>query len=111
MQDCGDAGVLRALVRRQDRKLDPKLRHHLQALQIDGGFRQPHPFRQAFKARLEVSDAPIDLRVAIMVVRQWQNHVVISLGDPGSMPGEAFPAESVGVQDRVIDLGFLSLHP
>ncbi len=58
-----------ALVGRKDGEEDAVLGQQVQGLAIDSGFRQPHAFRLAAEAMLEVGDAPADLGDA--VARRW----------------------------------------
>src|SRR5690242_3784803 len=66
---CADSAEAPCLVRGQNCELDSELGHDVERLQIDGSLRQPHAFRFSLKARLEIANAPVDLRIAIVIVR------------------------------------------
>src|SRR5690349_10259231 len=63
------------LPRRKKGELDPVGGQNLQSFHIDRGFWQPHAFRRAPEAILEIPNAPLDLRSFVARVGQRQNHV------------------------------------
>src|ERR1700733_9661585 len=95
------------LARRKNRELDPVLRQHLESFGIDRGFRQPHSFRLAAKARLEIANTPLYLRDFVSPVGQRQNHVVVTLRNRRAVSRKAFLTQLVGLKNRFINLAAL----
>ncbi len=85
----GEAGDAGALVGREDGELDAFLRHEVEHVAVDGGFGQPHAFRLAAEAVLEVGDAPADLGEGVAGAGQRHDDVVVDLRDGGAVAGEA----------------------
>src|SRR6185437_8809840 len=95
----------RALMRRKNREPDSVPRQQVQTFQIDGSFRQPHAFRLASKAMLEVGDAPADLRDFVLRGGEWKDDVVVDLSDRRAMAAKSLHADAIGVDDFPIAQG------
>ena len=80
-------------------------------MQIDRGFRQPHPLGMAAKSFFKIANTPENLRVFVLARGQGKDHVVIGLGHGRTMAGEEPLAFAVGRQDRFIHRRTLLLHP
>ena len=75
-------------MRREDREADARLGQDLERLQIDRGFRQPHPLGGAAEASFEVARAPADLATLVPPVPERRDHVVVHLGQGRAVPVE-----------------------
>ena len=109
-RDVGPVDGL-GLRRCQDREFDPMLSHKVQRLQVDRGFREPHALRVAPEAKAKVFDAPDHLRQLVARVGERHDHVVVALRQRRSMPRKALLAQPVGIQNRLVSVRRLLLHP
>ena len=102
---------LPGLVRGKDGKPDSQMRQDVKSFQVNRGLRQPHSLGLAAKAVLKVPDPPQDLGVFIPPVGQWQNHVVVGLGQGRAVPGKMLLAFLVRRQDALVSFRGFLLHP
>src|SRR5258707_5708234 len=93
------------------RELNSILSEQIECFQIHGSFRKPHSFWIASKAVLEVANAPANLCRLIAAIRQWHDHMVVSLSDGVPMSGQTGGAIPIGLSDGFVNLGDLLLHP
>ena len=102
---CAAADLLNpaCLARRKDRETDSEIGEDFQSLGIHRSFRQPHPFRTATEALLEIAYAPEHLCVAIGAIRQRQNHVVVGLRNGIAVSGEALLARAIRVENLPVN--------
>ena len=99
---CSKRPDARALVRRQDREEDAGLRQQLQRFGVHGRFRQPHAFRPASKAMLEIRHAPHDLRTLVARRRQRHDDVVVHLGHRRAVTAKKLTAFHICFEDRTV---------
>ncbi len=92
----------RALARRKHREQNAVLRQQLQRLAVHRRLRQPHAFRLAPEARLEIGDAPANLRRPVAGRGQRHDHVVVNLRHRRPVAAEAKLAPPVRFEDMVI---------
>ncbi len=103
-----DAG---ALVRGEDRKLDPLLSHHVEDIAGDGCLGQPHAFRFTSEAVFKVRDAPADLGLSVTRRRQRHDDVVVDLSEGGAMAAESLGTGRVGFEDGAVGAGRAEFQP
>ena len=60
---------------------------------------------------MEIADTPEDLGMAVALVGEREDHVIVGLGDSRTMAGEAGLALGIGVEDGLIDGGRIVLKP
>src|SRR5262249_31004608 len=102
---------LTSLVWRQDRVLDAMFSENFECLDVDSGLGQPHPLAVTSEAALEVPNSRDDLCCFIALIGQRHNHVVVALGDGVAVAGETLLALPVGLQDRLVNIRRIQLHP
>ena len=95
----------------QNRETNAQVGKCLQGVQVHAGFWQPHAFRKATEAMLEITNSPQNLRVFISCRSQRQNHVVVSLGECRAVTGKGLLTFFVRPQDAFVDVGDLLFHP
>ena len=91
--------------------MDAVLDQHLQGLQVSGRFRQPHAFRPATEAALEIADAPDDLGLPVALVGQRHDHVGVDLGQRRTVAAVAGGADLVGVENSLVSFRVGLFHP
>src|SRR6185295_3279068 len=101
----------RTLSLRQDGEAQAVLGEDLEALEIDGRLRQPHPFRRAAEAVLEVAEPPDHLCAFVARVAERQDGVPVGLSDRRAMAGEALEALAVRRQHGLVRLRLPALQP
>src|SRR5262249_45379041 len=106
-----DLANSRRLARRQHRELDSASGQDFKSSKINGGLRQPHTFRRLSKPVLKIADPPQHLRELVPGIRKGQDHMVIALGDGGTVPGKAPPALLVRLHDARVGFRRFFLHP
>ncbi len=106
-----DRAGARALVRGEEDEADIVLGEEVEGFGIDGGFGEPHAFRHAAEAVLEVSDAPANLRDAVAGGGEGHDEVVVGLGHGRSVAGKAGLAAPIGMDDGVMDASGVLLQP
>ncbi len=109
--DTGEWADTRALVRRQDGEADSMTRQQIQRLQIDRRLRQPHAFRLAAVAVLEVGNAPHDLRFAVPCRGKRHDDVVVGLRHGRAVSAKLPLAQAVGIANHRVGEWRLLLHP
>ncbi len=86
-------------------------RHDVQGLQVHRGLRQPHAFRLAAEAMLEIPETPDHLGDFVAPGGQRHDHVAVGLGQGRAVTGETLPALAVRFQDGGVDIGRVLLQP
>jgi hypothetical protein len=99
------------LVRRQDRELHARIDQRLDRAGVDRSLRQPHAFRGTLEAMLELAQSPQNLRAAVALVGERQDHVVVRPGRWRCRARNARDAGAVGGDDALADLGMVALEP
>src|SRR5260221_14488586 len=65
----------RSLLRLENGEADPLLRQRFQGVDVDGGLGEPHPFRLAAEAMLEVAYSPTHLRALVACIGEGKDYV------------------------------------
>ncbi len=100
-----------ALVRRQNRELDPVLSQQLQRFGVGCGFRQPHALGGLAVVAFVVGDAPANLRDAVAAARQRHNHVVVDLRHGRAVAAKTLAAAQLALQHHAVGAGRILLQP
>ena len=99
------------LMRRQDREADAVLGHDVEGLEIDSSLGEPHAFRVATEALLEIANAPAHLGDFVATARERHDQMIVNLRQRRAVSTEALARLTVSVENRGVGLGGLRLHP